>query len=135
VFSTTPRSLYPRERPGTHCTGAVWAPGPVWTCTKYLALTGIRSLDRPARSQSLYRLSYRAHRRVVSPLKIKIPLKYLGRQRWAERFNSGVEGLIQLLGKCTILTLCPTQPSVRRRSVNTQSSVRRSEPSMSCFKL
>jgi hypothetical protein len=31
-----------------------WAPGPVWTCAKNLAPTGIRSLDRPARRQSLY---------------------------------------------------------------------------------
>jgi hypothetical protein len=53
--STTPRPLYPRERPGT---GGWVAPGPVWTCTKILASTGIRSPDRPARSQSLYRLSY-----------------------------------------------------------------------------
>jgi hypothetical protein len=37
---------------------AGWAPGPVWTCAKNLTLTGIRSADRPARSQSLYRLSY-----------------------------------------------------------------------------
>jgi hypothetical protein len=121
VVSTTVRPLYPRERPGTHCTGgwvgrselkvkvkvpltdlkaqkgrvevqlyssltstregsgwsarrpgrftigkdpvpivqeAGWAPGPVWTCAKILAPTGIRSPDRPARSQSLYRLSY-----------------------------------------------------------------------------
>jgi hypothetical protein len=35
-----------------------WAPEPVWTCAKNLAPTGIRSPDRPARSQSLYRLSY-----------------------------------------------------------------------------
>jgi hypothetical protein len=35
-----------------------WAPGPVWTGTKNLAPTGIRSPDRPARSESLYRLSY-----------------------------------------------------------------------------
>jgi hypothetical protein len=37
------------------------APGPVWTCTKNLAPTGIISPDRPVRSQSLYRLSYPAH--------------------------------------------------------------------------
>jgi hypothetical protein len=37
---------------------AGWAPGPVWTCAKNLAPTGIRSPDRPARSQSLYRLNY-----------------------------------------------------------------------------
>ena len=40
---------------------AGWVPGPVWTGTEILAFTGIRSPDRPARSQSLYRLSYRAH--------------------------------------------------------------------------
>jgi hypothetical protein len=37
---------------------AGWAPGPVWTCAKNLAPTGIRSPDRPPHSQSLYRLSY-----------------------------------------------------------------------------
>jgi hypothetical protein len=36
-----------------------WAPGPVWTGAENLVPTGIRSPDRPARSQSLYRLSYR----------------------------------------------------------------------------
>jgi hypothetical protein len=40
---------------------AGWAPGPVWTGVENLAPTGIRSLDRPACSQSLYRLSYPAH--------------------------------------------------------------------------
>jgi hypothetical protein len=38
---------------------AGWAPGPVWTCAKNLAHTGIRSPDRPARTESLWRLSYR----------------------------------------------------------------------------
>ena len=37
---------------------AGWATRPVWTGTENLALTGIRSPDRPARNQSLYRLSY-----------------------------------------------------------------------------
>ena len=37
---------------------AGWAPGPVWTGAENLALTGIRSPDCRARSQSLYRLSY-----------------------------------------------------------------------------
>ena len=35
-----------------------WAPGPVWTGAENLASTGIRSPDRPARSESLYRLRY-----------------------------------------------------------------------------
>jgi hypothetical protein len=36
-----------------------WAPGPVWTGAENLAPTGIRFPDRQARSESLYRLSYR----------------------------------------------------------------------------
>ena len=35
---------------------AGWAPGHVWTGAENLAPTGIRSPDRPARSESLYRL-------------------------------------------------------------------------------
>ena len=37
----------------------MWASGPVWTGAENLAPTGIRSPDRAARSESLYRLSYR----------------------------------------------------------------------------
>ena len=36
-----------------------WVPEPVWMGAENLAPTGIRSLDRPARSESPYRLSYR----------------------------------------------------------------------------
>jgi len=39
-----------------------WAPGPVWTGAENLAPTGIQSPDHPARSKSLYRLSYPAHK-------------------------------------------------------------------------
>ena len=58
VVYATPRPLYPWERPGTHCVGSGWAPWPVWTGAENLALTGIRSPDRPACSESLYRLRY-----------------------------------------------------------------------------
>jgi hypothetical protein len=58
VVSTTPRPLYPGKDPVPIVKEAGWAPGPVWRCAKSLAPTGIRSPDRPARSQSLYRLSY-----------------------------------------------------------------------------
>ena len=37
---------------------AEWAPGQVWTRAENLAHTGIRSPDPPARSESLYGLSY-----------------------------------------------------------------------------
>jgi hypothetical protein len=37
---------------------AGWALGPVWTGVENLAPTGIRSPDRPVRSESLHRLRY-----------------------------------------------------------------------------
>ena len=37
---------------------AGWTPGTIWTVSKNLASTVIRSQDRPARSESLYRLRY-----------------------------------------------------------------------------
>jgi hypothetical protein len=60
VVSTTPRSLYPRERLGTHCTGG-------WVGLR--ASLDLCEKSRPhrdsipgssSRSQSLYRLSYPA---------------------------------------------------------------------------
>jgi len=60
--SVTPRSLFtPGKDPIPIVQGTGWAPGPVWTGAENLAATGIRSQDRPARSQSLYRLRYPAH--------------------------------------------------------------------------
>jgi hypothetical protein len=57
--SVTPRPLFtPGKDPVPIVHEAVWAPGPVWTGAENFASTGIRSSDRPARSQSLYRLSY-----------------------------------------------------------------------------
>ena len=55
VVNATPRPLYPRERPGTHCIGGWVGLG---AGVENLAPTGIRSPDHPARSDSLYRLSY-----------------------------------------------------------------------------
>ena len=56
-----PAALYPGKDRVPTVQEAGWAPGPVWTGAEILALTGIRSPDRQARSQSLYRLSYPAH--------------------------------------------------------------------------
>jgi hypothetical protein len=58
VANATPWPLHPWKRPGTHCTGGwvdPWASLDV--CGKYRR-TRIRSPAHPARSQSLYRLSY-----------------------------------------------------------------------------
>jgi len=48
-----------QQRPGTHCIGG-WALGSVRTGAENLALVGIRSPYRPARSESLNRLRYSA---------------------------------------------------------------------------
>jgi hypothetical protein len=69
---------------------AGWASGRVWTDEENLALTGIRSLDRPARSESLYRLSrkYYAGRLMLSSLslfKIYIDKEY--KERNAENIR------------------------------------------------
>jgi len=65
--SVTPRQLFP---PGKDTVPIVqkagWDPGPVWTGAENLTPTGIRTLDRPARSNSLYRLRYPAHDAVLS---------------------------------------------------------------------
>jgi hypothetical protein len=54
-----PAALYPWERPVTHCTGG-WV-GRSGQARKISPPTGIRFPDCPARSQSLYQLSYPAH--------------------------------------------------------------------------
>jgi hypothetical protein len=56
-----PAALYPRERPGTHCTGGWVDPRTGLDSAENLTVTGIRSPDRQARSKSLYQLSYPAH--------------------------------------------------------------------------
>ena len=51
-----PRPLHPWEKdPVPIVQEAGWGPGPVWKGGENLASTGIRSPDRPARSESLYR--------------------------------------------------------------------------------
>ena len=53
-----PGRFTPKEDPVPIIEEAGWAPGPVRTNEKNLVSTWIRFLDRAARSDSLYRLSY-----------------------------------------------------------------------------
>jgi hypothetical protein len=67
-----------------------WAPAPVWTGAENLAHTGIRSPDRLARSQSLYRTSYPAHAKFEEKYQINLQescVLYIGR---AYRYPSDV---------------------------------------------
>ena len=61
VVNATPRPLSP-PTPGKYPVPIVvedkWAQGPVLTGAENLAPTGIQSPEHPARSGSLYRLSY-----------------------------------------------------------------------------
>ena len=60
--NATPRPLFTPGKDRVHIVQeAGWAPEPVWTSAENLAPTGIRFPDRPAISQSLYRLNYPAH--------------------------------------------------------------------------
>jgi hypothetical protein len=53
-----PRRSTLRERTSTHFVGGRWVPEPVWTVAGKFAPTGIRSLDGPALTGSLYQLRY-----------------------------------------------------------------------------
>ena len=57
VVNATPRPLYPRDRPGTHCIGGWVGPRAGLDGCGKSRPHRIRSADRPARSESLYRLS------------------------------------------------------------------------------
>ena len=52
-----PVALLPVKKTGTHCTGWI-SPGLAWRRAEHLAPTGIRSPDRPTRSEALYRVRY-----------------------------------------------------------------------------
>ena len=65
VVSSTPRPLFtPGKDPVPILQEPGWAPGPVWTGGKSRPHQDAIP-DSPARSQSLYRLSYRAHIKVI----------------------------------------------------------------------
>jgi hypothetical protein len=67
----------PAALPGTHCTGGWVGPGPVWTGAENLASAGIRSPDRPARSESLYLLSYPGPHYIYHVYYIHVSCTYL----------------------------------------------------------
>ena len=75
VVNDTLRSLYPRYPLYRRLGGPQ---GRVWTGAENLVPTGIRSPDRPARSESLYRLSYATYISYFSDWQAyKLPWKLL----------------------------------------------------------
>ena len=55
------QAALPLGKTGTHCICAWVGPRPVWTGVEHLAPTGTRSPERPAFSESLYRLRNPGH--------------------------------------------------------------------------
>jgi hypothetical protein len=80
--SVMPQPLFtPGKDPVSIVQEVGWAPGPVWTGAENLDPTGIQSLDHPARSKSLYRLSYPAHyslqwQNILNGIKQRSPGQY-----------------------------------------------------------
>ena len=83
----TSAPLYPRKKPGTHCTEGCVGPGPVWTGEENLAPTGIRFPEPPARSS------------VAIPTELPDPILFCSFYNYFRRpnlvllgdFNAGVE--------------------------------------------
>jgi hypothetical protein len=112
VVSITPRSYFaPGKDPVPIVQEAGWAPGSVWTGAENLSPTGIRSSDRPARNQSLYRLSYGAHAYAYTTQKYAKYIRSQNSQNW------GV--CISKINSARSLTNCPQW----NRSVSLQTVV------------
>jgi hypothetical protein len=106
VVSSTPRPHFtPGIDPVPIVLEAGWAPGPVWTGAKDLGPIGVRSPDRPTRSQSLHRLSYRAHMYCAMLSKVLFTVRCI--LRYSKEIGSGEScdslltvGLIKCLQNC-----------------------------------
>jgi hypothetical protein len=81
----------PGKTTGTHVQEAGWAPGPVWMGAENPTPTGIRSPDCPARSESLYRLSYPGPQRDFKNLKCISPKNTFlqNSEPWLRRLVAG----------------------------------------------
>jgi hypothetical protein len=81
VVNATPRPLYSRERDSSPTAQeATWDPRPIWRGAENLAPTDTRSPDRPALSESLYRLNYRDPPVIFVPTLNLAPLNLLHAQ-------------------------------------------------------
>jgi hypothetical protein len=76
-----PGRFTPGKNPVYIVQEAGWAPGPDWTGAENLASTGIRSPDRPAQSESLYRLNY------CGPHNFLIPSNFTNKQIKNENYE------------------------------------------------
>jgi hypothetical protein len=90
VVNARPRPLYTQEIDPVPIVQEVrWATGPVWTGAEKLAAAGIRSPDPPARSESIYRLSYPGPLYFsLYPLNLKLGLSQGRSRRLGDQINN-----------------------------------------------
>jgi len=90
VVSSTPRPHFtPGKDPVPIVQEAGWAPGPVWTGGKPRPHRDSIP-DRPAHSQSLYRLSYRAHLSLKYRFEVKeLNSEFLGHSEYGQYSAKG----------------------------------------------
>ena len=110
MVSSTPRPHFiPGRDPVPIVQETGWAPGPVWTSGK--SRPHLNSIpERPARSQSLYRLSYPAHETCLDRLRKttnkhthSVPVQI---RIWSPPPNmSNALGYTNFLEKCTTILL------------------------------
>ena len=100
--ASRPGRFYPGNDPVSIAQEAGWATGPSWTCAENLVPTGIRTPDRPARSQSLYRLSYPAHenRHNQSKTQHRVQRKHTNVRN--EKFRNNKRATILMKNRMTI---------------------------------
>ena len=72
VQHNAPAACTPGKDPELIVQEVAWGSGPVWKGAENLVPSGIRSLDRPACSKSLYRLRYPARQEGLGQLKIPV---------------------------------------------------------------
>jgi len=65
-----PTAFHPERDPVPTVQKAGWAIGRGWMGAENVAHAGIRSLDRPAHSESLYRLSHAQYCRLLAKAKL-----------------------------------------------------------------
>jgi hypothetical protein len=111
VVNATPRPLYPRERPGTHCIGGWVDPtAGLDGCRKSRPHRDFRVPDRLAPRESLFRLSYSGPRET----KLKFYIAKLILDRYEHIRNNALHDLVLI--KLTVISFVGIRGFLIRRS-------------------
>ena len=111
----------PGRKPSTYCTGGWWSSVPVWMGAENLAPTGVRTPNRPAHSESLYRLCYRGRPgNTTRKRKMHTACAHIQYLYWTNHRKAG--GITDRHAAMT--------PSALRRAVHAKRAIRNSDSSV-----